>query len=86
MPKKPVEFTLHAMDVMKEREVAREWLEQAVTSPDWVEPDLGWEKVERRFKIIAENGNRVQRVVCLETDSNVPTISVFFDRKAKRPT
>ena len=86
MKTKSLEFTAHAMTALGGRSLELEWVERAVFAADWNEPDLSWANVERRFKMIPENGSRILRVVCLETDTNIRIISAFFDRKAKRPT
>lgn len=67
-------------------EFSDEWIEMAAYQPDWTEPDKEWPGVGRRFKTISENEDRVLRAVCLENAENIRIISVFFDRKAKRPT
>ena len=64
---KPLVFTLHADDVVSERLLLREWVERTVRAPEWTEPEPRGGGIERRFCAIPENGNRVLRVVCLET-------------------
>jgi hypothetical protein len=40
---------------------------------------------ERRFATISEREDRVLRVVCLESDTEIRVITVFLDRSARRP-
>lgn len=81
---KPLLFTHHAPDRMRERSIAAEWLERTVRDPEWVEPDRRHPGVERRFRAIPEYGDRVLRVACAETETHIRVISVHFDRRARR--
>ncbi len=83
--KKLFVLTGHAASAVDERKLAITWIKQAALSPDWVQPDIRWPRVERRFRAIPEYGNRILRVVCMETDEEIRIITAFFDRKAKRP-
>lgn len=85
MAGKLLNYTRHAETVMLERKISRAWVENAVLNPDWIEPEPADSAVERRFCIIRENGNRVLRVVCVETAVDIRIISAFFDRKARKP-
>ena len=69
---KPLLFTHHAPDRMRERSIAAEWLERTVREPEWVEPDRRHPGVERRFRAIPEYGDRVLRVACAETQNPYP--------------
>jgi hypothetical protein len=80
---KPLLFTHHAPDRMRERSIAAEWLERTVRRPEWTEPNRGDPTVERRFRSIPEFGDRVLRVACVETDTHIRVISVHFDRRAR---
>ena len=42
--------------------------------------------VQRRFRIVPERGNRVLRVACVETDTEIRILSAFLDRRARRPS
>ncbi|PSJ62245.1 DUF4258 domain-containing protein [Mesorhizobium soli] len=83
---KPIKYTAHAETVIYERQLERAWIEDAVHMPDWREADSSSSAVERRFRIIHERGDRVLRVVCVETADEIRIISAFLDRRAKRPT
>jgi hypothetical protein len=39
----------------------------------------------RRYISVPERDGRFLRVVCRETDTEIAIVTVFFDRKAKRP-
>jgi hypothetical protein len=80
---KPITLTVHAEHAIKERDLDRIWIERAVRKPDWREPDSSG--AERRFRAIPERDGRILRVVCAETDTEVRVITVFLDRKARRP-
>lgn len=85
MTRKPLIFTRHAEDAIVERELDREWIERTVHDPEWVVPDTTTIGAERRYRTIPEFGGRALRVVCLETAGATRILTVFFDRKAKRP-
>lgn len=78
-------YTRHGENVMREREIDRAWVEATVHEPDWVLPDATTQGAERRFKAIPEFGDRTLRVACLESDAHIRILTVFFDRKARRP-
>jgi hypothetical protein len=80
---KPVVLSLHAEHVAKQRGILSPWIEEAAYQPDWVEPDPSG--AERRFRAIPERDNRILRIVCTETDTEVRVITAFLDRKARRP-
>jgi hypothetical protein len=82
---KPLPLTAHAEIVAAERGISSASIEQAAHRPDWREADATTAGAERRFFAPPEAGGRVLRVVCVETDSDIRVITVFFDRNAKRP-
>jgi hypothetical protein len=82
---KPLKFTRHATTSAFEREIKLNWIELAVFSPDWTMPDPDDSALERRFAKINEFGGRTLRVVCFENEQEVLIITLFFDRKARRP-
>lgn len=83
--RKPLTFTRHAEDVISERGLKREWVEEAAQNPDWIAVDEGQPNATRRFRSIAEFGGRILRVVCFESASDIRILTAFFDRGAKRP-
>jgi Domain of unknown function (DUF4258) len=77
-------YTAHAAEVMRQREIAVDWVERVLESPERTEPDPGFPRRQRAFARIGEYGDRWLRVV-YETDSDVWTVvTVFFDRNAGR--
>jgi hypothetical protein len=81
---KPIRFTQHALDTLRNRAIERAWAEAAVRNPDWVEPDASRPEVERRFRRTPEAGARTIRVPVVETDDEIRVITVMFDRNARR--
>jgi hypothetical protein len=84
VPTKPLIMTEHAQLRGRERRIRLEWIERAVRTPDWTEPDPGSPLIERRFRAITEFGGRTLRVVCVETEAHIRVITVTFDRSARR--
>jgi len=82
---KPLRFTRHADDVIVERKLDRSWIEMTVRRPDWSSPDPVRAGVERRFREIPDNGGRILRVACSESEEEIRILTVFFDRNARRP-
>jgi hypothetical protein len=85
MTEKTLTYTRHVEVAIEERELNRDWIERTVRSPDWVAPDTTTLGAVRHFKAIPEYGNRILRVACLESPSEIRILTAFFDRKAKRP-
>ena len=77
------ELTKHAEKVLAEREIAAEWMERTLSSPELVLPDPDDATVKRRFRRIPEFGGRVLRVAVNTTVEPNRIVSVFFDRKMK---
>ena len=77
------ELTKHAEKVLAEREIAAEWIERTLSSPELVLPDPDDAAVERRFRRIPEFGGRVLRVAVNTTVEPNRIVSVFFDRQMK---
>ena len=81
---KPLIFTFHAPARMVQRQIAPEWIERTVREPAWTEPDPKDPQAERRYRQIPEFGDRMLRVVVVETANAVRVITVTFDRGALR--
>ena len=86
MAEKPIVYTRHAERAMSERDIAAAWVEATVRAPEWVLVDETTAGAERRYRSVAERGNRILRVACLESDDHIRIITAFFDRKARRAT
>jgi uncharacterized DUF497 family protein len=76
-------LTAHAEVRLARRGLRTEWIESAVTEPDWCEPDPKDPEVERRFRTIEEAGGRILRIVCVETETEIRVIAALFDRNAR---
>ncbi len=76
------EFTLHSIDVIREREIPETWISDALNNPDWntVKEDGNL----HYFKNIAENNGRVLHVVVNHNVYPKKIVTVYFDRKYKR--
>lgn len=80
-------LTRHAALAAAERGIAPEWIQRAVAAPDWVAPDGCDPSLRRAFASIVERSGRILRVVYRldEERDEAHVVTVFFDRKAKRP-
>jgi hypothetical protein len=83
---KPLVLTRHARDAVEEREIDPTWIERTAREPEWAQPDPRRPGVQRRFRAIPEYGHRVLRAACYETETEIRILTVFFDRRAKRPS
>ena len=81
---KPIRLTSHARAKLAERRIQRDWVDRIARQPDWTEPEPRDDTVERRFGVETEFGDRVLRLVCLETDEEIRKITATFDRSARR--
>ena len=81
---KPIRFTRHALDNIRDRKLDPAWVEATVRSPEWAAPNPDDPEVERRFRRIPEAEGRVLRVPVVETDDHIRVITVVFDRNARR--
>jgi hypothetical protein len=74
-------FTRHAEDMLKEREIDREWVRNTIEEPDTIAPDLKRPGVLLAFRQIPERGGRVLRVAHVRSNAEVKVLTVFFDRQ-----
>jgi hypothetical protein len=77
-------LTKHAQEAVGIRSIAFTWIEEAVSSPDFVEADPHHPERTRSYKAIAEYGGRVLRVVHRPEGDDIVIITVHFDRGARR--
>lgn len=75
-----LEYTEHAIHVMIERGIAKEWVELAVLEPELRVHDRNDPEVDRFFRRIPEHGNRVLRVAVNTVVAPWRVVTVFFDR------
>ena len=72
----------HTKDVMKERNILKEWVWRTLDEPDW--ENVGSDKNVHYFKSIAEHGGRILHVVVNPHVLPQKVVTIFFDRKARR--
>lgn len=77
-------YTRQALTVMRERDIAVEWIEQAVREPDETLPDPLDGTLTRAFRKISERDDRILRVVFSNDGDAVRIVTVFFDRGRRR--
>ena len=78
-----IELSKHALDMLKERKIHEEWIWMALENQDWKET-----KVDGNihyFKSIPEHDNRLLHVIVNQNVLPNRVVTVFFDRKARRP-
>ena len=75
-----LDYTRHAVDVMRERVIPREWVESVVTEPALRSPDPNDPDIERFYRRMPERSGRVLRVAVNTRVAPWRVVSVFFDR------
>lgn len=68
---------------MAERRIHEEWVARVVTSPTLRVPDPNDAQVERFFRRIPEQDNRILRVAVNTHVTPWRVVSVFFDRSMR---
>jgi uncharacterized DUF497 family protein len=79
------EFTQHARDALKKRNISEDWVRRAVRQPERVERDRIDPSLEHRMCVIGERDGRVLRVVVTKKTSPERVITAYFDRRVKGP-
>lgn len=79
-----MEYTAHALRVIKERKIHLEWIDRAVSEPDLRIDDPEDIEVERFYKRISERNDRVLRVAVNTRINPWRVVSVFFDRGMRK--
>jgi len=75
-------FSIHAKDMLKERDILEEWVLQTVNNPD--KKNSGGDGNMHYFKSIPERGNRVLHVIVNETVEPNRIVTLFLDKRARR--
>lgn len=83
---RPIRFTAHAELAIAERQIDHAWVERTVREPEWRVGDPADPEVTRFYRAVPERGDRILRVVCVETDLEIRILSAYLDRGARRPT
>jgi hypothetical protein len=78
-PECQVILTAHPREMLTERNVAAEWVQRAISTPD--EKRMGEEGHTHYLKTIEENGGRVLRVVVNTQVDPWRVVTAFFDRR-----
>jgi len=80
MGKRPPRFSLHALDVLRERQISRDWVQRVIDNPGLVLPDLADPALVHALAPIAERDGRVLRVVYNQEVDPIRVVTAFFDR------
>ena len=80
MRHRPLSFSLHALDVIEERQIAKEWVQLAVDRPDLTMADRNDPELEHALARIPAREGRVLRVVYNRRADLVLVVTAFFDR------
>ena len=78
-----LEFTKHAIQVMTERSIPVEWIARVIAGPALRVPDPNDPQVERFFRRIPEQDDRILRVAVNTHVAPWRVVSVFFDRSMR---
>jgi hypothetical protein len=73
-----IEFTKHAEDMLKERNLKKKLIEEAVFNPDWKE-----ERGEDIWHAFRRVGNKVLRVIVKGKEGSYKIITMYYDRRIK---
>ena len=76
------QLSIHTQDMLKEREIAEEWVWQTIDKPDWKK--IGEDNNIHYFKSISEHEGRILHVIVNPHVSPQRVVTVFFDRRARR--
>lgn len=74
-------FTLHARDMLKEREIPEQWVLDAISVPD--EKSIESDGNTHYFKSLSERENRVLHIVVNETTEPSRIVTLFLDRRRR---
>jgi Domain of unknown function (DUF4258) len=77
------EFSTHALDMLKEREIPERWVRDAIDNPDWTSD--GIDGNAHHYKSVPERGGRFLHVVINARVLPAKVVTIFFDRRARRP-
>ena len=78
-----ISFTLHAKKVLVERDISIDWVLSVLNAPRKTLSDLEDSDLTHALCPIAENGNRVLRVVYNDHVRPRRIVTVYFDRTVK---
>lgn len=73
-------YTQHAIQMLAERNIERDWVERTILQPDATEPDDKHPDRWRAFRGVPERDGRVLRVVYASSCSTYRLITLFLGR------
>ena len=77
-----MEYTKHFTQMLEERNIRREWVDQTLSTPDDLENHE--DGTQHFIKQIPENENRWLRVVINASANPNRAITAFFDRRLRK--
>ncbi len=77
-------YTRHALAMLAERDIDRDWVERTILHPDETEQDPQHPDRLRSFRAIPERDGRVLRVVYVPSGMSYRVITLFLDRGRRR--
>ena len=75
-------LSVHAQDMLEERNIPEEWVWRTIDKHDWKTTDE--KEAIHYFKNIAERDNRILHVVVNPDVSPKKVVTVFFDRRERK--
>jgi hypothetical protein len=78
-----IRLTKHAAEAVEKRNLDTDWIERAITMPDFTAVDPHDVTLTRSFKVIEQVGGRVLRVVHRPEQNDILVVTAHFDRNAK---
>jgi len=79
-----ITYGAHAIDMMAERGLDREWIERTLIAPDATEPDPTHPERVRAFRAVPERDGRILRVIYVPTEDGARVVTAFLDRNRRR--
>lgn len=84
MDRPQITFSAHALDVLEERMIKKEWVQRVMYAPTRLVPDSEDPQVLHALAPIPEKGGRVLRVIYNADTVPFRVVTAFFDRSARR--
>ena len=77
-------LTKHAETMLKERGIQLDWLERILLDPVRQHMDLTDPALKHAIDPVAENGDRLLRVICNDTVKPSRLVTAYFDRMPRK--
>jgi hypothetical protein len=78
-----ITFSLHAIEVLEQREIEIEWVARVLAEPAVMRRDPADPGLVHAFGAVPEREGRVLRVVYNQEEDSIHIVTVFFDRSVK---